>query len=50
MIGLNRSAICTVVERTSRYTLLVHLPRLPGHGTVPSVRTGLLRVATAPLR
>lgn len=32
IIGLNRSAIGTVVERTSRYTLLVDLTRLPGHG------------------
>ena len=40
MIGLNRSAIGTVVERTSRYTLLVHLPRLEGHGTVPPVKNG----------
>ena len=40
IIGLNRSAIGTVVERTSRYTLLVHLPRLPGHGTVPPVKNG----------
>ena len=40
IIGLGRSAIGTVVERTSRYTLLVHLPRLPGHGTVPPVKNG----------
>ena len=40
MIGLNRSAIGTVVERTSRYTLLVHLPRLEGYGTVPPVKNG----------
>jgi len=40
IIGLNRSAIGTVVERTSRYLLLVHLPRLPGHGTVPPVKNG----------
>nr|WP_233517838.1 IS30 family transposase [Geodermatophilus sp. LHW52908] len=40
IIGLNRSAIGTVVERTSRYTLLVHLPRLPGHGLVPPVKNG----------
>ena len=33
IIGLNRSAIGTVVERSSRYTLLVHLPRLEGYGT-----------------
>jgi IS30 family transposase len=40
IIGLNRSAIGTVVERTSRYTLLVHLPRLEGYGTVPPVKNG----------
>ena len=40
IIGLNRSAIGTVVERTSRYTLLVHLPRLAGYGTVPPVKNG----------
>ena len=40
MIGLNRSAIGTVVERTSRYTLLVHLPRLEGYGTVSPVKNG----------
>ncbi len=40
IIGLHRSAIGTVVERTSRYTLLVHLPRLEGYGTVPPVKNG----------
>jgi IS30 family transposase len=40
IIGLNRSAIGTVVERASRYALLVHLPRLPGHGLVPPVKNG----------
>ncbi len=40
IIGLNRSAIGTVVERTSRYTLLVHLPRLAGYGTVAPVKNG----------
>ena len=40
IIGLNRSAIGTVVERSSRYTLLVHLPRLPGYGTLPPVKNG----------
>jgi hypothetical protein len=37
---LNRSAIGTVVERSSRHTLLVHLPRLDGYGTLPPVKTG----------
>ena len=40
MIGLHRSAIGTVVERSSRYTLLVHLPRMPGHGTLAPVKNG----------
>ena len=40
IIGLNRSAIGTVVERTSRYTLLVHLPRLDGYGTIPRTKKG----------
>src|SRR3954469_8126373 len=40
IIGLHRPAICPVVERTSRYTLLVHLPRLEGYGTVPPIKNG----------
>lgn len=40
IIGLQRSAIGTVVDRTSRYTLLVHLPRLPGYGTAAPVKNG----------
>jgi IS30 family transposase len=40
IIGLERSAIGTVVERATRYTLLVHLPRLPGYGEVPPVKNG----------
>src|SRR5215211_7965600 len=40
IIGLNRSAIGTVAERSSRYTLLVHLPRLEGYGTVAPVKNG----------
>ena len=31
LIGLERSAIGTVVERTSRFTMLVHLPREEGY-------------------
>jgi IS30 family transposase len=40
IIGLGRSAIGTVVERTTRYTLLVHLPRLEGYGVEPRVKNG----------
>ena len=40
IIGLHRSAIGTVVERTSRFTLLVHLPRLEGYGVEAPVKNG----------
>lgn len=40
IIGTGRSAIGTVVERKSRSTLLVHLPRLEGWGENPYVKNG----------
>src|SRR3954451_1201787 len=40
IIGLNRSAIGTRVERSSRSTLLVHLPRMEGWGEQPAVKNG----------
>jgi len=40
IIGLNRSAIGTLVERTSRYTMLVHLPRMEGYGEIPRTKNG----------
>ncbi|QYB00096.1 IS30 family transposase (plasmid) [Rhodococcus sp. USK10] len=40
IIGLTRSAIGTLVERTSRYTTLLHLPRLKGYGTAAMVKNG----------
>jgi len=33
LIGLQRSAIGTLVERTMRFTMLIHLPREDGYGT-----------------
>lgn len=40
IIGLNRSATGTLVERTTRYTMLVHLPRAEGYGTIPRTKNG----------
>ena len=40
IIGTGRSAIGTLVERCSRSTILVHLPRLEGWGEHPVVKNG----------
>ena len=40
IIGTGRSAIGTLVERKSRSTMLVHLPRLEGWGQAPPVKNG----------
>ena len=40
IIGTGRSAIGTLIERSSRSTLLVHLPRLEGWGEEPPVKNG----------
>ena len=40
IIGTGRSAIGTLVERSSRSTILVHLPRLEGWGEKPYVKNG----------
>lgn len=40
IIGTGRSAIGTLVERSSRSTILVHLPRLEGWGEQPAVKNG----------
>jgi IS30 family transposase len=40
IIGLNKSAIGTLVERTTRFTMLLHLPRGEGYGVQPKVKNG----------
>jgi IS30 family transposase len=40
LIGLERSAVGTVVERTTRYTVLVHLPREEGYRHKHTVHNG----------
>jgi IS30 family transposase len=40
LIGLQRSAIGTMVERTTRFTTLLHLPREAGYSTIPRTKNG----------
>ena len=40
LIGLQRSAIGTLVERSSRFTMLIHLPREDGYGVTPRTKNG----------
>lgn len=40
VLGLNSSAIGTLVERTTRFALLLHLPRMEGHGENAPIKNG----------
>ena len=37
---MSRSAIGTLVERTTRFTVLLHLPRMAEYGSGPRVKNG----------
>jgi IS30 family transposase len=50
ILGLDSSAIGTLVERKTRYLMLLHLPRLHGHGDGPASTTGRRWPDTAPKR
>jgi IS30 family transposase len=40
ILGLDATAIGTLVERTTRFTMLLHLPPMDGHGTTARVKNG----------
>ncbi len=40
ILGLDSSAIGTLVERTTRFTMLLHLPRMPDHGCEARLKNG----------
>ena len=40
ILGLESSAIGTLVERTTRFTMLLHLPRMAEHGVGARIKNG----------
>jgi IS30 family transposase len=40
ILGLGNSAIGTLVGRTTRFTMLLHLPRMTGHGHEARIKNG----------
>lgn len=40
IFGLDRPAVGTLVERSSRFTMVVHLPREEGYGLTPRIKNG----------
>ena len=44
ILGLGSSAIGTLVERTTRFTLRLHLPRMREHGQEARVKKPQLRI------